>query len=228
VLSSRVYPEFFTLYPHERVLNAGFGHGPQVLVYKDTFQEMLGVDIQADRLNKAGEMLHEHDIQNVELAVGSVEALSAVNESFDAALAIDIAEHVERPEIFFSELYRVLKPGGRLLITFPAMHDRFEDFMHMLGRFLKPWKKRLPHIHNRAWHPDAHAHEYSFAIWQRMVERAGFTFIKSRATTMFPPLHLYGVPRFWFSVEWLHKLDKKVASSRMQYLGQTIMAEFKK
>jgi len=65
-------------------------------------------------------------------------------------------------------------------------------------------------------------------VWKKRVEDAGFTFIKSRATTMFPPLHLYGIPKFWFSIEWLHALDRKIAGSRIQNLGQTVMAEFSK
>jgi hypothetical protein len=37
MLSSRVYPEFFSLAATDRVLNAGFGDGPQAVVYRGSF-----------------------------------------------------------------------------------------------------------------------------------------------------------------------------------------------
>ncbi len=228
VLSSRVYPEFFPLHKDERVLNVGFGDGPQALVYAGHFREMVGVEIQEERLARAKAMLFAHGMDSVELIQGNVEHLPFSDEQFDAVLAIDIAEHVQNPDAFFRELYRSVKPGGRLLITFPAMHDKFEDAMTVVGKILKPWKKRAPHDHGGEWHPDAHAHEHPFPVWRGMVEAAGFRFTRSRATTMFPPLHLYGIPRFWFSVEWIHALDRRITSTKLQKFGQTIMAEFVK
>lgn len=227
ILSSRVYPEFFALHPSWRVLNAGFGDGPQAVVYRGAFASMVGVEFQADRAARAREMCVDRGISNVEIVVGSVEQMPLPDASFDAAIAIDIIEHVEHPEVFVRELYRTLKPGGRLLITFPAMHDRFEDLMTAIGRVLKPWKKRAPH--SDTWHPDHHAHEYPIAEWRRIVESAGFRFVASRATTMFPPLHLYGIPRVWFTWEWLHAIDRWFASvSWLQNGGQTVMAIFEK
>lgn len=228
VLSSRVYPEFFPLHADERVLNVGFGDGPQAIVYEGAFKEMIGVEIQANRLERARSMLRSQEIDHVQLIEGNVERLPFEPNSFDAALAIDIVEHVQHPDIFLKEIFRVLRPGGRLLITFPAMHDRFEDAMSFLGRFAKPWKKRKPHGHGGDWHPDAHAHEYPISAWKQQVQKTGFHFVKSRATTMFPPLHLYGIPKFWFSVEWIHAVDRSVARTGAQHLGQTVMAEFVK
>lgn len=227
ILSSRVYPEFFSLSPSDRVLNAGFGDGPQALVYRGRFASMVGIDIQEDRLARARRMLAAAEVPNVELKAGNVEETGEPAAAYDAVLAIDIIEHVQRPDAFVAELFRVLKPGGRLLITFPALHDRFEDAMSALGRVLKPWKKRAPHP--EGWHPDHHAHEHPVDVWAAMVANAGFVEVRRRATTMFPPLHLYGVPRFWFSWGWLHALDRRVASWRpTMRLGQTVMVEFRK
>jgi len=227
ILSSRVYPEFFPLRKTDRVLNAGFGDGPQAIVYAGSFAQMTGVDIQADRLARAREFLEQAGVQGVELREGNVETLPVPDASFDAALAIDIIEHVEHPERLTAELFRALTPGGRLLITFPAMHDRFEDAVSVLGKIVKPWKVRTPK--GSEWHPDQHAHEYPIKQWRTLVERAGFSFVRSRATTMFPPLHLYGVPRFWFSNPVIHAIDRAVASFPVvQNSGQTVMVEFVK
>ncbi len=226
VVSSRVYPEFFALRPADRVLNVGFGDGPQAVVYQNAFQRMVGVDIQADRLARARQLIDALHIPNVELLTANVESIPLPDASFDVALAIDISEHVEHPEILLREIKRLLVPGGRLLITFPATHDRFEDAMNALGRIVKPWKKREPHP--TGWHPDHHQHEHPVGVWRRMVEDAGFVFVKSRATTMFPPLHLYGMPRFWFTNSVIHAIDRAVASLPwVQNVGQTVMVEYR-
>jgi SAM-dependent methyltransferase len=49
----------------------------------------------------------------------SLEALSYADKTFDLVITSDILEHVRRPERAFSEIARVLKPGGRHIFTVP-------------------------------------------------------------------------------------------------------------
>ncbi len=225
LLSSRVYPEFFSFPKQSRVLNAGFGDGPQALVYAQAFGSMTGIEYQPGRVERAQRLMSAMGLgERVRILEGNVEAMPVTDASFDIAFAIDIIEHVEHPEVFLKELYRTLVPGGRLLITFPAMHDRFQDTMGVIGKWLKPWKKREPEP--TTWHPDHHQREYPVAVWSKMTEAAGFRVVRSRATTMFPPLHLYGIPRFWFSNSLLHRIDRWFASRpHLQRFGQTVMVE---
>ena len=41
---------------------------------------------------------------------------TANDEEFDAAITIWVLEHVQKPEMILSEINRVLKPGGRILL----------------------------------------------------------------------------------------------------------------
>ncbi len=46
---------------------------------------------------------------------------------FDGALATEVLEHVFTPDQFLKEIHRVLKPGGKLLLTAPFAWDEHEQ-----------------------------------------------------------------------------------------------------
>ena len=82
----------------------------------------------------------------------------------------------------------------------------------------------LPH-----GHPDAHNSDHSLREWERIMAASGFEIVRTRASTLFPPLHLYGVPRFWFTVRWIHSID--AALCRLPFLkrfGQAMLFVLKK
>jgi SAM-dependent methyltransferase len=47
--------------------------------------------------------------------------------SFDSALCNQVLEHVFNPDIFLSEIARILKPDGKLLLTVPFVWDEHEQ-----------------------------------------------------------------------------------------------------
>ncbi len=60
------------------------------------------------------------------------------SNTFDAVSALAIIEHVDYPEIMLNESYRVLKPGGKLLITTPSLMGKLPlEIMAYLGLISK-------------------------------------------------------------------------------------------
>lgn len=55
------------------------------------------------------------------------QTLPLTNGSFDCAVAFQVFEHVFTPEQFLSEIHRVLKPDGHLLMTLPFTWDEHEQ-----------------------------------------------------------------------------------------------------
>jgi SAM-dependent methyltransferase len=49
------------------------------------------------------------------------------DQSFDSVLCNQVLEHVFNPDFFLSEINRVLKPGGRVLLTVPFVWDEHEQ-----------------------------------------------------------------------------------------------------
>jgi SAM-dependent methyltransferase len=78
--------------------------------------------------------------------IGDAQALGICDASFDVVLCTEVLEHLPEPQRAIDEIYRVLVPGGQLLLTtrflFPihdAPHDYFRftkyGLRHLLRRF---------------------------------------------------------------------------------------------
>ncbi|MCK9555909.1 class I SAM-dependent methyltransferase [bacterium] len=226
LLSSRVYREFFPLGSNERVINIGCGEGPQAIIYKGQYGEMVGIDINRERIKKSEDAMKIYEVQNYTAVCANVEQIPLPGGSFDKAIAIDIIEHVENPSRLCFEANRLLKKTGLLLITFPAMHDKFTDFISKTACFFGRQKKAK---NAAGWDPDKHNQRFSIGQWISIVESCGFRLRRSRATTLFPPLHLYGIHRFWFSSNIIHCVDAFFCRIPiLKNFGQALVCIFEK
>lgn len=64
---------------------------------------------------------------NVDLDIIEGVSLSYPDDSFNAVISISVLEHLELREQVLKELYRVLRPGGILIITFDVSLDNVSD-----------------------------------------------------------------------------------------------------
>ena len=203
VQSGVIYPGFFPFAQGDQIVNLGCGLGPQAVVYKGTFARMVGVDLNDERLRDSKVLLGEHNVTNYETICAPVENTGLPDASFDKALAIDIIEHAQDPAAFLREAHRLLKPGGELLVSVPAMHDHYVHAARKIGWLFGRRTQELPE-----GHLDAHNTTHFVREWRRIVfQSASFTIVRTRATTLWPPLHLYGVPKFWFTNPVIRAID---------------------
>ncbi len=222
-LSGRVYPEFFAINKEDTVLNVGCGDGVQAVIYGGNYKKMVGVDLNTDRLNMSKSIKEYFPFETI---CANVEAIP-LTDTFDKIIAIDIVEHVQNPQKMLGEVYRLLKDGGQLLITFPTMHDRWENFFRFVGR--KILRRKGKTIITKEWNPDAHASDFKLKKWFELMNNGGFELIKYRASSMFPPLHYLGIPKFWFSNNIIHTIDKFICEQPVfRDYGQAAVCVFKK
>ena len=127
------------------VLDAGCGTGVNLGIF-EKFGEIIGIDIFHDAcLYAAGK-------RPGRFAQGNLKSLPVRETSVDVVALLDVLEHVDDQRDVLLELYRVLRPGGTLLITVPA-------FRHL-------WSGHdLSHQHRR---------RYRAAELRQELERAGF------------------------------------------------------
>lgn len=63
------------------------------------------------------------------------------NNSFEAALCLDVLEHVENDCFMLAEIAHVLKPKGSLVLTAPATWHDFREMRLPMGRRAKQWSE---------------------------------------------------------------------------------------
>ena len=105
--------------PGERVVDVGSGAGIDSLIAARMVGEegrVIGVDMTHAMLEKARAAITETDMGNVEFREGFAEELPVEDEWADVVISNGVFNLVPGKSTALSEMYRVLKPGGRLQI----------------------------------------------------------------------------------------------------------------
>lgn len=102
------------------ILNIGSGHGwYELFLAKETNSNLIcGVDLDVKVLAAAKEF---DSYKNVTFKSGTALNLPYEDSLFDFVVCSEVIEHIPKKneEIFFGEIYRVLRPGGTLFLTCP-------------------------------------------------------------------------------------------------------------
>lgn len=100
------------------VLDVGCGAGPASVALAIRGAHVKAIDVTERMVNLTRKSAEEAGVSElVEAATGDIHSLKFAEGSFDAAVAIGLIYWLHSPQQALSELFRVLKPGGYLLVT---------------------------------------------------------------------------------------------------------------
>jgi ubiquinone/menaquinone biosynthesis C-methylase UbiE len=115
------------LQPSDRVLEVGFGHGRTLRLAAAQAPQgfVAGVDVSRDMVRMARRRCLDLAGKGlVELMVGDSRRLPYADISFDKVLCVHTIYFWEEPIKDLCEMFRVLRPGGRLVLGFRAKSDK--------------------------------------------------------------------------------------------------------
>lgn len=165
------------------ILDAGCGTGWLMTFLARKGFNVIGLDISRGSLKTA----HKSFSKN-KAVLGSLDRIPFPDNQFGTVVLFDVLEHVKEISGVLSEVKRVTKKGGHILVSLPNATGSYslindilkERVLMKIFPFIKlATYKTLKHHHK-------HLHHYSW--WKRLLESQGFSIITSCNIEIFTPI----------------------------------------
>ncbi|VAX23696.1 hypothetical protein MNBD_NITROSPINAE02-1758 [hydrothermal vent metagenome] len=156
------------------ILDVGCGDGvfASILMENKNHKIEMGIDFDIGELVKAKRQSVYKNIVNCDTT-----NLPVKDSSYDTVISNSVFEHIPNLDGALSEISRILKPGGRFIITIPSHHLSdmflFTKIFNKLG--LSSMGKWYSDIKNKAW---KHYHLYSPETWVEILSRCGLRVVE--------------------------------------------------
>lgn len=219
-------------------LDIGSGTGALIQLMKEHFPELeTSVCDYSDEFMK----IPGQKVETVDLNHGT---LPYKENSFDLITFTEVAEHLENHHTIIREIYRVLKPGGMLVMTTPNIlniKSRIRFFLYGFWNFFGP----MPVGHDSHESALGHITPISYFYLGHSLMEAGFRnlhcgFDKYFARSIIPLILFYIPIRFYtrMRIRWETEKHKTINDSNMELikplngwrmlLGRSIVVSAKK
>jgi SAM-dependent methyltransferase len=198
--------------PPARALEIGPGSGIYLALLSELAEMVVASDIEAVFLERARAISARR--ANIEVVLDDIVASRLEDESFDLVLCSEVIEHIPDPGAALASMRRILRPGGRLILSTP---HRFSP-LELAGRvaFLPGVVDVVRRIYREPILPTGHISLMSAAEARRRLAAAGFSVERSWATGVYLPLVAELTGEAGLRLE--QRLERRLAGGRLNGL----------
>lgn len=139
---NRIMADLAVVRPGERVLDAGCGLGNACFWLAERRGAVVtGINIVESQLIDCHILKEKNNIQNVDFMRDDFCNTPFENNAFDVVWACESVCHAAEKAAFYREAFRLLKPGGRLVMAEYMRSGRpvSPEGEHLLAAWLRPW-----------------------------------------------------------------------------------------
>lgn len=153
--------------PDHKVLGAGSGEA--YIERQIRARLVAALDLSEEAVHRAA--TNTHSIPRLHVVRGNVERLPFADHQFDKILCSEVIEHVLHPRLMLAEFNRVLKPDGKLVLSFPnePLINFLKRLLLKLGLF-EPFFPDVPADMTEEWHLRSfdlsRFHEVAYPEWE--------------------------------------------------------------
>jgi len=161
--------------PKNKILDQGTGMGQYALTaYKMGFRKIVGLDF-SEKLLRQARIISKKLGYKINFIKGDIRKMPFKPSTFNIIISAGIIEHVPETETALSELSRVIKKNGYLLIHIPHKVSTF-TLVKKIQQFLRLWKL---------------GYEKSFTIFEisELLHKHGFEILDMKINEFKPGKH---------------------------------------
>lgn len=107
---------------YRRVADLGAGEGTLSQLLAQRAESVIAIDLSPKMVEYAQDLANQNGLKNVEFRLGDLENPPIDDQSIDLAILSQALHHAEHPQRAIDAAYRILSPGGRVIILDLLQH----------------------------------------------------------------------------------------------------------
>ncbi|MFA6186034.1 MAG: methyltransferase domain-containing protein [Phycisphaerae bacterium] len=131
--------------PGEAILDVGCANGRDLIILFKKGCKCTGIDFSSSMIEEAKKDFLKNNIEGIEVETGDATVLGFPDKTFDKIYASEVLEHIPNYGSAVSELARVLRPGGCLVISTPNRRSWYGFDRYVIWEKLLRKKWRHPY-----------------------------------------------------------------------------------